>query len=875
MTPRRHRLHQRGCRALLGLALALWTLLPARPQGLGATPAAPSASAVARCGDVAAGPAAAACSGPALRFAHGGGRLPLWPLGQPYPRVTLITGGLPPYTIEWLRGQRPAELHFNERDGTLVSTQAAAVRRDYEFAVEVRDSAQPPQIVRQTFRLSQAHPPPPGHAASGPPAPQPPIDRDAAPEGSVLVYRLTEADLDQLAPKPAPLVQDEVLSSATGKQVQQALQALGFLAEGEPLPQRPVEAPQAAEPDGKPPDYVYAMLKPLVDVEFPTRTQFEAALLARQCAFHAAVMQIQATKAKSAVVAPPYECDYFDRTFPNPPISKLPRDLQKSFKASFDAFATLLPETLREAALTRASKVYPLREIQDYDLNKGRLLAWQEAPCACVEPLDRDVIYGLYQPWHTDAKAPVPRIDFSAFHRISVFGVQFDNQGNYQMFPDEETWKRKTDAMSHLALRHGTHLDLVVHRAAWAELLAQKQPDPRTVWTRAAENAVDLLDAKRDAGFGSWQEFTRLDWVRPFLPWEEPGHVFDGITVFFDATPTGDAGQRYRQFLAGYVEALMEAMRRRQGRHYTLNIVAPDDQIGVEGAFDWSELLHYLKSAERTVPARARQASDAASAVQSAASAPWSLWKHMFPGSAPVPDITLRVLVLLREPTTNYKKILRAQADRSEVVKGEDRLAVLNSLVPVIFLPDGAVPAPAPEVQRRAEAASAPPPPAEDKDLPQKQIKQLQDDLAYFEWSFGGVALWGLPREGTAQGATVDKALAKNFPGLRGNVGSTAFCRWVCPNRNIFHLSAELSLMMSLGLLVLYRQVNAVRQYGGTARLGILGLFALTLFLAGALLACDPGLHALREGNSILIGVLAGILVVTLWFAVKPRVPHP
>jgi hypothetical protein len=874
MTPRRHPLHRWGCRALLGLALALSALAPALSQGVAATPAAPNASAAARCGD-AVGPAAAACSGPALRFVHGGGRLPLWPLGQPYPRVTLVTGGMPPYTIEWLRGQSPVDLRFNERDGTLVSTQAAAVRRDYEFAVEVRDSAQPPQIVRQTFKLSQAHPPPPKPAASASASPQSTSDRDEVREGSVRVYRLTEAELGQLAPKPAQLAQDELLNSPTGKQIQQALQALGFLEEGEPLPQRPAEPQQAAGTDAKPPDYVYAMLKPLVDVEFPTRKQFEAALLARQCAYHAAVMQVQASKAKTPMAGSPYECDYFDRTFPQAPTDKLSKEQQKSVKASFDAFTALLPDALRQALLAKARKVYPLGEIKDYDLNKGRLLAWQEAPCACVEPLDRDVIYGLYQPWHAKAEAPVPKIDFSALHRISVFGVQFDNQGNYQMFPDEDTWKRKTDAMSHMALRHGTRLDLVVHRAAWTALLAQKQPDPRTVWTRAAENAVDLLDAKRDAGFDNWQEFARLGWVRPFLAWNEPRHVFDGITVFFDAAPTGEDGKHYRQFLSGYVEALMEAMRRRPGRHYTLNIVAPDDQIGVEGAFDWSELLHYIKSAERSVPARARQASDAASPAASAASASWSLWKHLFPSAQPIPDITLRVLVLLREPTTNYKKILRARADRSEVVKGEDRLAVLNSLVPVIFLPDAAVPPPEPEVQRPAEAASAPPPPAEDKDLPKKQIKQLQDDLAYFEWSFGGVALWGLPREGTAQGGTVEQALAKNFPGLRGNVGDTSFCRWVCPNRNIFRLSVELSLLMSLGLLLLYRQVNAVRQYGGTARLGVIGLVALTLFLAGALMACDPGLHALREGNSILIGVLAGILVVTLWFAVKPRVPHP
>lgn len=796
------------------------------------------------------GAAGAACDGPALRLPASNGRLPLWPLGQPYPRVAVVQGGQPPYRYELLRGEWPAGLEFDARSGMLFSTLLALHRRSEQFTIEFRDSAQPPQTVRQTFRLVRDKPQPPRLAAS---ASRIVPDGDAVDNGSMRVYRLAADDLVVLMAPPAPAAgRGETESLPTGSPAT--------------LPSPPPSPSSAAASDTAAED-LRAILTPLVDLEYPTRPLFEAALSASQCRYFLELQKGERARlgAGTARDQPTVACTYRPDGQ-----AHLPESAPATRRAEF---AALLPPGKRQEIVLQARRLYELRSLPLPD--------WKAVPnCRCVAALKEDTIEAFFPPWH--GRSPAPQLDFAAMNAINLLGLQFDADGLHGADPKFSDWTARSVPLARAAHRYGTRLNLVLHTADWAPLLRLKPQESELLADRLATGAAAWLNV-------SSEDTSTL--LRPFLlPWSEPQRLFHGVTLFFDAVPPGadgDASVPFKTLLSDTVRRLVQEMRKLDEGPYVLNIVVPDDRMGQPGAFDWEELMRYVENGDvKKEPTLVT--SDAASLGWQA----FQAWiERKLEPRAERPTVTVRVMVLLREPTTNFKKTLRARIDRAETVTGQRRVNLLASIVPIVFQVDSAVPLPAPSALRGdaadpAEAAPASAPAApKTRRRTADEFSQLKDDLAYYQWSFGGMGWWAMPEaqpepadtkvEEMLPGNQAVKLLQINYPEMLQHVGNRPLCAWVCPDRQMFRLAFELLMLASAGMFLLVHEVHAVRRQGLPVQVLPLLLFLLGVLVGFALWTCDPGLHDFREVPVIFGTVMTLVVAGSAWLAFRKRIPVP
>ncbi|HWB98912.1 MAG TPA: hypothetical protein VG672_19520, partial [Bryobacteraceae bacterium] len=274
-----------------------------------------------------------------------------------------------------------------------------------------------------------------------------------------------------------------------------------------------------------------------------------------------------------------------------------------------------------------------------------------------------------------------------------------------------------------------------------------------------------------------------------------------------------------------------------------LNLVVPDDLLGEEGPFSYHNLINYIELAE---PATTRKGT--------AAEDDFARYKGITP-------ITVDILVLMREPTTEQKKLLRAAIDGLLApYDGHRRVALLQSVIPVIFHRGG---------PQRGSAA----------DL---HGSDLDSDIAYYQWTYGGVGLWPLPVTTVGDGAAVMSVLRKDFtvqnsaasPELEAASASGTICRYVCPNRNPVRLLFELLALVSLGLGGAHAVTCRIRRARGLY-LALLVCSALALVCGGLLLDCDPTLYALKQSNWLLLGLIVGLGLFILYRSYKPRVSRP
>jgi hypothetical protein len=269
----------------------------------------------------------------------------------------------------------------------------------------------------------------------------------------------------------------------------------------------------------------------------------------------------------------------------------------------------------------------------------------------------------------------------------------------------------------------------------------------------------------------------------------------------------------------------------------------PDHLLGDEaGAYNFSDLLGYIARAESGTRSPTRGGTEkSADAID----------RVDYKGTT---DISVLLLVLLSEPTSDTKKVMRARMDNTNSMHGHQRVAFLNSILPVMFHPvsDPAAPLPKPRKDR------------------------LDIDLAYVEWQFGGVAFWPMPlKPADPAMASVTGVLVKNE--FLGPVNSTLspLCTRVCPNRSIVRLLFEVLLLVGVVSLGAYAWVCEVRRLGMKFMLFLWGGGVVTLLVGMALLSCDPDLVALRRGNYLLYALILALTAGGLYVTFKPRVDPP
>jgi hypothetical protein len=748
-------------------------------------------------------PSTAACLRPSNQVAacQPGQQLSLTPIALPTARLggvykmrRLVAGGVAPYRVDVIDGSKPEGLDFTP-DGSLTGRPVGPVRA-YTFTVRVTDASTPPLSVQQAYVLRVEKLAPPRTAASAASAVAPAPEASAvSPPGPAQVtsYMLLQEELDDMFPKPrtadASASAPETAASAPRKR----------------LRSRPAAIPSAYA------DKMQAMLGPLIHVDFPTAGLLAQALEARRCAYFRSVVNQAAAAAgmvatsadlKCQAAAPPAQAGASSPP-PGPGVPGVSPTL----------YADLLPEIVKNDLIALAQWPHPL----DGNVKPP---AWADNGCGCAPPITDDWSYGIYPFWQGQDAEP-QKIDFSLFSRIGYLGAQLSDTGDLvKAIPFDSAH----DGFTRTARRFGTHVDLIVHRGEWRDLLSR--PYQSELIQRAVTDIVKIVDTRMTDGLTTAKRY--------LLPgWDEPVHMFDGVTLFFDNAPTDAEGKKkFEAFYTSFVHSLIAEMQKTQ-RAYALNIVAPATEIGKDGAYNYSHLWGYIQRAQKLTEANALAGAE----------------QKDYQGTT---DITVSVLALLAEPTSQAKKDLRASADASEVIHGHSRVAVLNAIAPVLFHAAGNTGLAGMSINEQ----------------------QFDDDLAYFKWQFGGMALWPLPLHDTVLGPAIYARLAENFsPKNPGAIDGV--CLWVCPNRSAMRL-------LFMGLLVtgavafgLYYWVCSVRRIGRPyiAFLWLGGV--VTLVVGLLLLSCDPQLAHVRRGNGPLIALLVVTVATGMYYSLRSRIAPP
>ena len=721
--------------------------------------------------------------------------LPTARLGVVYKPRRLVAGGLAPYRVDVVEGSRPEGLDFTP-DGSLAGRPLGAVRT-HRFTVQVTDSSTPPLSVRQAYVLRVDKPAAPRPAASAAPAasavmPAPAMAAERPPgPPQITSYMLLQEELDEMFPKPPPAA-DAASAPAAASAPRQRVRA------------RPAKIPTAHA------DKMQAMLAPLVHVDFPTAGLLDAALEARRCAYYRSLVTDAAKAVKRVATPADLVCQPAAAGAASSPS---PGSAAPGISPTL--FAELLPELVKRDLIALAEWPHPLD-------GRAQPPNWADDGCGCAPPISEDWSYGFFPFWQGHGQGGEPqKIDFSVFSRIGYLGAQLSHTGELLT---AMPFNSDTDRFTRTARRFGTQVDLVVHRNEWDDLLS------RPYQTEMIQSAVKNIVLRIDTPLTDPVSRIKRQLLRG---WGEPVNMFDGVTLFFDNAPTDPQGKkRFEAFYTSFMHSLIAEMQTTR-RPYALNIVVPAGEIGKPGAYDFGHLWGYIQRAEKFNEANALVGAE----------------ESDYLGTT---DITVTVLVLLEEPTSQAKKDLRASADASDAIHGHTRVAVLNAIAPVLFHAAGHTSLPGMSLDER----------------------QLDDDIAYFKWQFGGMGVWPMPLQGTVAGPVVYGRLTEKFSTRKpGAVDSV--CNWVCPNRSALRL-------LFMGLLVtgavafgLYHWVCAVRRIGRPyiVFLWVGGVLALVVGLL--LLSCDPQLAQVRQGNGPLVALLVATVATGMYYSLRPRIAPP
>ena len=795
--------------ALAGAVLVLVASLGLRAATVPHAASAPASSAASAPDmamvPIAAWPAASAASGVDMRLVYKTVTLPSARRGAPYGPREVVKGGTPPYRYT-IDGKLPPGLVLTE-DGRLGGLPAE--NGSFRFVLGVQDAASPSRAAQQAYVLNVYTPvlrPAAAASAASAPAASPALTTLGVAEaeatadtraGLPVSYKLTPADQAGLAPEAAA----------------PAAAPAPALVPADGLP--PAVVTEPVPPVVPSPDQLQAVLLPLTDVEYPTRALFVNALEQSRCAYYRVHVTEMALKQQLTVDT---QCP------PLPPVSAASAPAARKPVATPAAatavgslslrefYDNLLPDALRADIVRAAEKRHPFGEAKPLRLNG--------AGCGCTpQRVDNEVIG--FVPYWLATEAPLA-VDFSLFTRLSYMGVVLADSGNWVLPPG---WDGQAGGFARETRRHGTRVDLVLYRRDWASLLALPEAQLDGVARNAARNAVVLADT-RD---GTLQ--AGLDGL--LLPqWRESEYVYDGLTVFFEDSPTqGPQQKAFARFLKLFLQRLVAEMQA-TGRSYQANIVVPDKLLGDTGAYNFSDLMDVLETAE---PRRSSKGVEEGAKVR-------------YRGTT---DLTIDFLVLLSEPTGASTMTLRARIDATPNLSGHRRIAFLESVVPIEF-------------HQRGEKAAV---------LPPQERDQLDRDLAYIKWTYGGIGLWPLPTPGIGSGETVHALLTHNYTAPRGALAG--LCEFACPNRLPLRLLFE-ALVLAEGIgIALYAWNCRVRRIGRRYLLMVWAGALATLVLAFVVFSCDPSLQHWREQNYLLYGLILLLFAAGIYVTFKPRVEAP
>lgn len=758
--------------------------------------------------------AASACTGGVQPLQLGGNvaTLPAGAVGQAYQFTLSATGGVPPYDFQ--AASMPPGFTLSST-GTL-SGEPSTLPLITQFTVSVHDHRG--CMAQQAYKLTIIAPPAPRPPTPSPVKPQVPAPKPVPPKKPVPPAPLTTVPLaDTLAePSSPPSMDTYVLTQAVldDKDVLAELKKMSTSAATVNV-NAPAEEPDAADSDAAADDNETAkdelsdgsdtkaqlqrLLQPLMDVQYPGRDLFSAALDTRLCRFSETLIREAASKQgrpapkMSAADCPP-NWDKLAKQDDYVPRDPLPWK---------EVPVWLMSPNLRTLIIDKA--------LQSHALLDPPAPQWDGAGCGCVREHHGD-IYGFYPFWQTQGK-PQP-LDFRLLSRINLFALWFKDGGDLAV----PTWTTPAQtAFIREARRHRTQLDYTLYRNDWQFLKNVSDDDVTRSVEHLAQQAADFIDAPlTDLASRSHA------WLPGFAKVERVG---DGLTLYLDNMPAANDPLRpaFARYINLQVLALISELRRRE-RNYVLNIVLRDTDLESAGSvWQVASMYEYVKQAEAPV-------------IQDG---------HITIGSAQYhskTNLTLRYLVLLTEPTTRSRRTLRTAIDQDHALNEDDRRVLLRKLIPIV------------------SSGGA-------------NEQELADEMAYVADNFGGVGFWTAPGRIDPVGHMVSTRIGVGF--LPKGVQTDPALAWICEYR--WPLRMALALLLPLWLIAfgLYQASCRVRRFGLPYQLGLLAGAVGIMLLGAILMAGDPALTQIREGNTLLAVVLVALIVSIAYHLLKPRVEKP
>jgi hypothetical protein len=416
-----------------------------------------------------------------------------------------------------------------------------------------------------------------------------------------------------------------------------------------------------------------------------------------------------------------------------------------------------------------------------------------------------------FYPFWRTGSKPQP-LDFSLLSRISLFALWYRDNGDL-VVPNWTTPQQT--AFIREAHRHRTQLDYTLYHNDWQFLEKAAGDGVARIASRLAEQAADLIDTPLPGLVARSHA-----WVPGFSTVERMG---DGLTFFPDQVPAAGSALRepYERYVDLQIRALVIELRHRQ-RPYVLNIVLRDTDLEAKnGVWQVERMYDYVREAE----------------------APNMQDDHIVVGGARYrsnTNVTLHYLVLLTDPTVRSKRDLRMAIYQDQSLNEDDRRVLLRKLIPVVSSGDAST-------------------------------GEIADQMAYFADNFGGVGFWATPDRNEPTGRMISERIRASF--LTSIPEAERFDAWVCTHRWPLRMAFEALLLLWLIAFLVYRTNCRFRKL--PYQLGLL-IGAVGIVVLGALLlAGDPSLDRLREGNSLLLIVLVALIVSIAYHILKPRVEKP
>lgn len=475
----------------------------------------------------------------------------------------------------------------------------------------------------------------------------------------------------------------------------------------------------------------------------------------------------------------------------------------EEYKSTIDDVAKIFDSYLASIVDATARKNYP---------NSGLPIKWNGGKCGCALDHVTGVVYGFYPFWANQGKEQI--MNFSMLSRIAYHALSMDNLGELKQSNDIAKGGQFTiddgsaapNEFIQTARNYNSKVDWVVQKSDWDEWNKYPRESKQAIFRRLANNIINLLHTPLTDKFSKAMPYLTLGFSRT----PKRG---DGVTIYFQDYPKdADSAQLFNEFY-GYLRHSMS------GEKVAVNVLLSRQALAdQDSAFSMANLIK-LRKLEREIHGSKQEYNR---------------------------DLKTYFLILLDEPSTDAKKLLRHDIDVESGISGAERVEFLQGIVPVVQFDN-------------------------------RNWQQLEADIAYMNYNFGGMGFWPLPVANLAKPAPTTPqscvesklvliCLLENFkmPGTENHLPSL-IAREVCEYRWPLIILMNCWLIAIAVLAFLYFKYcniqNFIRQYF----LWML-IFVLVppLIIFTLLLFYDPTWSGLSQGNLPFIIALAVIVIGTI-----------